>query len=54
MLRFRCLFKPDVLRKSPKMYRYLPNRYGKSENENIQSYALNLVNFGAHLSQILK
>ena len=32
------------------MYRYLP-RYGKSENEN---YALNLVNFGAHLSKRLK
>jgi len=28
------------------MYRYLP-RYGKSENENMQNYALNLVNFGA-------
>jgi len=32
---------------SPKMYRYLP-RYGKTDNENMQYYALNLVNFGAH------
>jgi len=38
---------------SPNMYRYLP-RYGKAENENMQNYALNLVNFGAHLSKILK
>jgi len=30
------------------MYRYLP-RYEKAENENMQNYALNLVNFGAHL-----
>jgi len=35
------------------MYRYLPG-YGKSKNENMQNYALNLVNFGAHLSTILK
>jgi len=42
-----------IVRTSPKMYRYLP-RYGKSENENMQNYALNLVNFGAHLSKILK
>jgi len=35
------------------VYRYLP-RYGKAENENMQKYALNLVNFGAHLSNILK
>jgi len=40
-------------RTSPNMYRYLPI-YGKSENENMQNYALNLVNFGAHLSRILK
>jgi len=39
-------------RTSPKMYRYLP-RYGKAENENMQKYASNLVNFGAHLSKIL-
>jgi len=35
------------------MYRYLP-RYGKTENENIQNYALNLFNFGALLSKILR
>jgi len=34
------------------MYKYLPG-YGKSENENIQNYALDLVNFGPHLSKIL-
>jgi len=28
-------------------YWYLPG-YGKSENENVQNYALNWVNFGAH------
>jgi len=38
---------------SPNMYRYLP-RYGKAENENMQNHALNVVNFGAHLSKILK
>jgi len=32
-----------LTRTSPKMYRYLP-RYGKSENENMQNYALNVVN----------
>jgi len=36
-----------------KMYRYLP-RYGKYENENMQNYFLDLVNFDAHLSKILK
>jgi len=42
-----------LTRTKPKMYRYLPT-YGKSENENLQNYALNVVNFGAHLSRILK
>jgi len=28
--------------------------YGTSENENMQNYAFNLVNFGAHLSKVLK
>jgi len=28
--------------------------YGKSENENMQIYALDLVNFGAHLSKMIK
>jgi len=32
---------------------YLP-RYGKTETENMHNYALNQVNFGAHLSKILK
>jgi len=32
---------------------YLP-RYGKTETENMQNYALNLVNVGAHLSKILQ
>jgi len=39
------------IRTSPKMYGYLPT-YGKSEN--MQNYALNLGNFGAHLSKILE
>jgi len=44
----------QVLHKTlPKMYKYLPT-IGKSENKNMQNYALNLVNFGAHLSKILK
>jgi len=47
-------FETSYKRTSPKkMYRYLP-RYGKSENKNMQSYALDLFNFGAHLSKILK
>jgi len=44
---------PYLPRTSPKMYRFLA-RHGKYENENMQNHALNLVNFGAHLSKILK
>jgi len=36
-----------ISRASPKMYGYL-HPYGKSENDNMQNYALNV---GAHLSK---